>query len=567
MVWTLFSLFALANAIRTPREVEWSDQSYGPDGPWNAVKVQIGTKDQSIALFPGATWETWVISDDYCEGETCFASKAGTINKNMGYRNERDRSVELDGFMQGVELEGEAGIRYRDDITIDGINIANASVAILDDAKMKYPGGKAVSLSLGCLSVGAPNAINQSFTQSDKKSSFNASLLPGFLWDRDLTSSNSFGMHIGSPDPWIPGSLVFGGYDKARIIGNVLITPGSPRDEGIELYDIAIEGFGKNPPKAKEGLLAKGNSTLSKGLNVTIDGCSPYLTLPKSTCDSIAEYLPVAFNEDLGLYLWDTESEEYEIIVNSATSLSFSFPNMGDITKIRVPLMHLNLTLSEPIVDNPIPYFPCHVNDNGRYVLGRAFLQDAFLGGNWGPDVNRWWLAQAPGPRLQGARDIQSTGSSDMSVESSDGQFETNAWEMSWASAWNDEAAPLSTPNKMTPQSEKDKDEKKPFMPTASQVGMGIGFGSAFGVILLGVGVFIWRRKRRRYPAKLTMKKKPFDGFSIDWPPSDLPPQEMHVPGHKMPPYEMSADERRIYEMHAHHVQQKRPLIERYELP
>ncbi|KAK2928964.1 Beta-hexosaminidase [Fusarium oxysporum f. sp. vasinfectum] len=462
MVWKLCFLFTITYAIRTPREAEWSDKSYGPDGPWNAVKVQLGSKDQSIALFPGATWETWVISDDYCEGETCFASKAGTYNKNTGYRNEKNRSVQLDGFMQGVELKGDAGVRYRDDIIIDGINIANASVAVLDHANIKYPGGKAVPLSLGCLSVGAPNAINQSFEQPDKKSSFNASLLPGFLWDRDLTSANSFGMHIGSPDPWIPGSLVFGGYDKARIIGNVLITPGSPRDNGIELHDIAIESFGKKPPKAKEGLLAKGNSTLSKGLNVTIDGCSPYLTLPKSTCDSIAEHLPVTFNKDLGLYLWDTESEDYERIVNSATALSFSFPNMGDITKIRVPLMHLNLTLSEPIVDSPVPYFPCYVNDNGRYVLGRAFLQDAFLGANWGPDVNRWWLAQAPGPRLQGARDVQSSGSSDMSVESSDGQFETNAWEMSWTSAWNDEAAPLSTPSKKTPQPEKEEDGKKP---------------------------------------------------------------------------------------------------------
>ncbi|KAF4948018.1 hypothetical protein FGADI_10013 [Fusarium gaditjirri] len=529
MVWTLFFLFPITYAIRTPREVEWSDESYGPDGPWNAVKVQIGSKDQPIALFPGATWETWVISDDYCDGDTCFASKAGTYKQNAGHLNERNRSVELDGFIQGVELKGDAGVRYRDDIIIDGISIANASVAVVDDAKMKYPGGKAVPLSLGCLSIGAANAVNQSFEQSDKKSSSNASLLPGFLWDREFTSANSFGMHIGSPDPWIPGSLVFGGYDKARVIGNVLITPGSPRDNGIELHDIGIESFGKNPPKAKDNLLAKGNSTLSKGLNITIDGCSPYLTLPKSTCDSIAEYLPVTFNKDLGLYLWDTDSDDYERIVRSATALSFSFPNVDDITKIRVPLMHLNLTLSEPIVDSPVPYFPCHVNDNGRYVLGRAFLQDAFLGANWGPDINRWWLAQAPGPGLQVSRDVQASGSTDLSVESIDGQFETNAWEMSWASAWNGEAAPLSTPSKKVPQPEKDEDGKKPFMPTASQVGIGIGFGSAFGVILLGVGVFIWRRKRRSYPAKITMKKKPFDGFSIDWPPSDLPPQEIRV--------------------------------------
>ncbi|KAF4340149.1 hypothetical protein FBEOM_5937 [Fusarium beomiforme] len=567
MVWTLFPLFTLVlltSGARTPRKVEWSEDTYGADGPWQAVKIQVGSDAQTISLFPGGTWETWLISDDYCEGQTCFASKAGTY-KRTGEQHEKNR-VELDDFMQGVEFKEDTATRYRDNIFIDGFNISASSFTVIDDGKIKYPGGKVVPLSVGCLSVGAPNAINQTFNEPGTKASVNASLIPGFLYDKSFTSANSFGMHIGSVDPWIPGSLVFGGYDKARVIGQVLDQPGSPRDGGIELFDISIESFGKNPPKPKEGLLAKGNSTLSKGLNVTIDGCSPYLTLPKSTCDNIAKHLPVNFDEDLGLYIWDREAEDYERIINSATALSFAFNySTYDLIKIRIPLMHLNLTLSEPIVDQPVAYFPCHVNDNGRYVLGRAFLQDAFLGANWGPDVNRWWLAQAPGPRLQSDIDIQAINPLDMGIDSVDSRYATNAWEMSWASAWNDDFAPSSTPAKKTP--EKNDDEKKGFMPTASQVGMGIGFGAAFGLVLVGVGIFIWRRKRRGHPPIMTMSKKPFDGFSIDWPPSDLPPQEMHVPRHRLPPYEMSADERRIYEMYARHVPQKRPLIQRYELP
>ncbi|KAF9766180.1 hypothetical protein IL306_001441 [Fusarium sp. DS 682] len=521
----------------------------------------------SITLYPGGTWETWLIGDVYCERGTCYASKAGTYDKRTGDRSGLNLLVELGGFMQGVNVEGDTSIRYRDDIMFGEINTINSSIALLDAQKIKYPGGQTVPFFAGCLSLGGAGSVNQSFEQPDGKPATNASMPPGWFWENDYTPSNSYGMHIGSVKPSIAGSLWFGGYDKNRVIGDVLTLTGSPRGEGITLWDIAIEGVGDHSPftsKSKNDLLAKGNSSISSGLKVTVDGCSPYLTLPKSTCDNIAEHLPVNFNSDLGLYIWDPKSKQYDEIISSATALTFSFisDTNTDPIKIRVPFMHLNLTLSEPIVDNPIAYFPCHVNNNGQYVLGRSFLQDAFIGANWHPSANTWWLAQAPGPRVQATTDVTPIDIKDKAISKGG-----NDWEASWKGVWDDEPAPSSTPAKKTPTPEKKDDEKKPFMPTASQVGMGVGFGAAFGLILVGVSVFIWRRKRRGHPPVVTMKKKHFDGFSIDWPPADLPPQEMHVPRHRLPPYEMSADERRIYEMYAHHEQQKRPLIQRYELP
>ena len=41
---------------------------------------------------------------------------------------------------------------------------------------------------------------------------------------------------------------------------------------------------------------------------------------------------------------------------------------------------------------------PRRATAGGEYTLGRAFLQAAFVGVNWEPDVGLWFLAQAPGP-------------------------------------------------------------------------------------------------------------------------------------------------------------------------
>ncbi|KAF4990207.1 hypothetical protein FGRMN_8628 [Fusarium graminum] len=571
----LLSLAVLiVSAARSPREVKWSDDVYGPDGPWRAVNVQMGYNDKSIALYPGGTWETWLISDDYCERGTCYASKAGTYDKRTGDRRGMNLMVDLDNFIQGVDLEGDTSIRYRDDIMISGINVVNATLALLDAQKIRYPGGQTAPFFAGCLSLGGAGSVNQSFEQPDGKPATNGSMPPGWLWENQYTSSNSYGMHIGSVQPSISGSLWFGGYDKNRIVGEILSLTGSPRGDGITLWDVAIEGVGEYSPftnKSEDNLLATGNSSISSGLKVTVDGCSPYLTFPKSTCDNIAEHLPVNFDADLGLYLWDAKSEKYEKLINSATALTFSFISASntDPIKIRVPFMHLNLTLSEPIVDNPVPYFPCHVNNKGVYTLGRAFLQDAFVGANWHPDANAWWLAQAPGPRVQATSNVVSIKTKEKYISKGE-----NDWKASWRGVWDDEQPPSSTPTKeaipATTTPERDEEEEKLTMSLSMKIGIGIGAAAA--ILSLGLGIFFfWRRRRNQAhqpQAPQTASMEDFYNNSfVKWPPSDLQPQELHVPAHKLPPHEMPTHERRLHEMYAHETQQKRPHTQRYELP
>ncbi|KAJ4004981.1 hypothetical protein NW752_011494 [Fusarium irregulare] len=546
--FTAFTLIlariATISAERTPREIPWADKTFGPDGPWRAIDAKVGEHRRDVNLFPGSDWETWLIEDDYCEKGTCYASEAGTYGKSSGTTAGISWKAALENYMRGVNLEGEGGTAYLDDLELGGITVTNASLAVLGTSvpqKLKYPGGQTAGFFAGCLSLGGRRETNQSFSVGDDSPTINASLPSGWLWENEYTESYSFGMHIGSVQPAtrVPGSLWFGGYDQNRVVGEILSMNGGPRD-GITLRDISIDVVGSKSPfefRSKGGLLAEGNSSIGPSFKVLVDGCSPYLTLPESTCNNIASHLPVKFSKDLGLYLWDTKSEKYKEIISSASTLSFEFISTSNTNpvKIRIPFMHLNLTLEAPLVDNPVPYFPCHVNGGNRWVLGRAFLQDAFIGANMRRGVDTWWLAQAPGPNIQATANPVTIGEKDTTVEKGG-----NDWNQSWTGFWDDEQAPSSTPSSTDDTTDgdnkgEDEEEEEVGMTTAAKAGIGAGIAAA--VIAIGVGAFIyWRRRRAQtqtQPAPETTIAHNMVQYYNDSKPQELPPRSpQELAGH-----------------------------------
>lgn len=515
----------LVTADRYPRQMTWTEDTFGPDGPWRAVNVEMGYSEQPISLYPGSDWETWLIEDEYCNTGGCYASKAGTYNKDSGSTGGIMLDGGLEDFMLGLDLEGEAAVRYMDDMSLSGSTVENVSLILLDSQRVKYPGGLTSPFFAGCLSIGGNRDTHQRFTRGDAPS-INASIPPGAMWENEKTPSNSFGMHIGSVQPSMPGSLWFGGYDQNRVVGDILTLRGSPRAEGITLWDIGIDVIGGKSPfdfESKEGLLAAGNSSIGRGFKVRVDGCSPYMTLPRSTCDNIAANLPVSFDEDLGLYIWNTTSDKYKEIIPSATALTFSFISSSNTNpvKIRVPFMHLNLTLSAPLRDNPTPYFPCHVNGKGSYVLGRAFLQDAFVGANWHPEADTWWLAQAPGRSIQATPNVVAIEEKDNTITKGG-----NDWRESWSGVWDDEPEPSYTPtsnntNNKGEATEVTETSEASGLSTGAKAGIGVG---AFGALLAAIlGGFFWFRRRNVNRTSVSETEQPSTLETTSSTPSKLP--------------------------------------------
>ncbi|KAK8002098.1 hypothetical protein PG991_014320 [Apiospora marii] len=445
-------------AHAVPRNARWSTKSLGPDGPWNALEIAMG-KGQAITTYPGRMGESFFLGSDCCsatsEREIAAvlreAGGAGSALPVVSDTPDRYFSGAMDSVVTGAN--SGAPVRYRDDFHLSrgktlwaaGDTVENLDMVLLSGTQLEYPGGDSVPLFAGCLGLGAaPGVINQTY-RAQSGGDVNVSMVAGAYAKQGYTDTNSFGMHIGSalphPNPSSPrkkmmeGSLWFGGYDKNRVIGEVLAIP-IPHSyvifDGLPLVDISINvvkggsPFGPNGDqgngwRSKSGYLASGNATMSGSqLNVRLDGCHPYLNLPKRTCDALTADLPVAYRPDLGLAL---------------TFLHLSRPRQQ-----RPPPQRLR-PLRAPQPDpraaprrEADPYFPCNaVAAGAHYALGRAFLQDAFFAASF--DSATYFLSQAPGPNIAavGAANANTAviGRTARTLAASN-----NDWKTSWEGIW-----------------------------------------------------------------------------------------------------------------------------------
>jgi hypothetical protein len=413
---SLLTLFFIFIAVTTAQEnlvVPWSNKQYGPDGPWQAVKIKVGGSDPTklidyqgpveLDVFPGGAFETVTFSTDACkpfENSTC--APGGTWNP------ERFADIAW-RYTVGNEVSGlrvESG-RYLDQaITIDGQSAWTTSSVRSDTANITYTDGSIHGPVLGSLALGANEPFQYFQINANVEGGTKFWIYAGYTYHHSKIASYSYGLHIGSAALGYPGSLVFGGYNKGRVVGP-LTTFSDP--EKVSLLDIGIgveDGSSPFDFIAKSGLLLS-NDSRRRPLDINPDPLAPYLALPDKTCDAIAALLPVNFDKKLKYYLWDTNNSSYNKIVSSAAYLSFSFPAaVGEPSPVvvKVPFKLLNLTLEPPITDAATPYFPCRPYNplSGKsHVLGRAFLQSAFLGRNWNKKIS--WLGQAPGPGVSNA--------------------------------------------------------------------------------------------------------------------------------------------------------------------
>ncbi|KAL4863609.1 aspartic peptidase domain-containing protein [Aspergillus spectabilis] len=498
-------LLPAAHAQR-PYIMNWSTEFYGPDGPWQAVTIAVGSNKQQIALYPGANYASTIFADSICANSTlsstCYAARAGTYNQSKSttsISSDTNSSSSWDVFywnVQGGSIQGAIG----DIVTIGETVVPNVSFTTIYDTYQTYPNGRSYPVSVGNLALGAPRLRHSS-------SGLSLNMIAAWLYTSNQIPSYSYSMHIGSVDPPIPGSLVLGGYDRTRLVGqassqSVVDAAGILqivlRDIGLGVAD-GGSPFPSFTTTHRGGLFLDDdhqNGGMVLPRLVTIDPTKPYMYLPEATCNAITAFFPVSFDTGFGLYIWDTNSADYTNLTSSPTYLSFAFNKDGSTAQnftVRVPLQLLTLTLQEPLVEGRnLTYFPCFLSTDTP-VLGRAFLQAAFVGVNWleGENNGTWFLGQAPGPGSQGVDDIAPIAVSDRALRG----LEEESWEDSWARHW--------TPLEMNDQTSNTTDTSDSSgLSTGAKAGIGVGAGIS-GVILAAMGVCAAILRRRKQTAKV----------------------------------------------------------------
>ena len=559
------ALFDSSSQQAYPLQVRQSKMNYGPDGPWHAVTVELGSPGQAIDLLPGGTFRSQIVTNYACCGsanmfypDQSSSLKEGDMDILLG-RISYDGSTPIgSGWTNGALMYASTNASAVTDTLVlsNGPSTSNATVNDFDiymwsNVQVVRSDGFLYPLQIGQLALGNAGS-NQTFTRPGSPS-INASLVPNDLKDQNIIDSSSFGLHYGSAPLGLDLSLWFGGYDQLRALAPV--SAQEYADAGsffIDLYDIGIgvaEGRSPFTNAPSQGLLASGNDTLSHNgsIQVLINPVAPYLNLPKSTCDAIAKNLPVTYNTKYGFYLWNTNDPQYINIVTSPAYLNFSFALNGGLSNfaIKVPFQLLNLTLESPLTPEPIQYFPCQPPRDPNtqiYSLGRAFLQAAFLGVNW-DEGHHWYLAQAPGPGVASNPDYQPIqGLSGFEPSPGDSDSWANTWNKTWK-VTPDEASPTPIPP-----------------PAPSKGGIsggaiaGIATGAVSGVAaVLATAWLLYRRRQQATKAEATAyvhkvgQSQPFVDQPPELPNSGYAPSELGHEGAALGPSELSGRER--YEM------------------
>jgi hypothetical protein len=516
----LFITFTIGSTP-LPQAIQWSSKSYGPDGPWQAVSIKIGSNLQPVDLLPGGSWMSNVFNQSICpNNQVCGSTEAGLYNPSTS-----DTSFELGqtGYIQNSDFSGTVGalpLLYGnanwifDTVEIpcsDGVSgpqyndvILDFDLLVVSSAYIQLPNGSIYTPVVGKLSLGAPN-FNQTWDDFPPHANWNGTFLPSSMFEAGKAPSNSYGMHIGSAAMGIPGSLNIGGYDQSRVLGDVSAQAYTIDHLPIDLLDIGIgvaEGQSPFNFTSRTGLLASGNLSIGVSMPVLVEATVPYLFLPQSSCDAIARNLPVTYDPNLGLYLWNTADPAYNTIVSSPSFLAFTFRLNNSVSQnltINVPFALLNLTLEPPLVGTPMQYFPCSPRQGpgGNYELGRAFLQAAFIGVNWQTGNGVWFLAQAPGPNTPSDNAATTIGPDDNFIVGS-----TNSWSDTWNGAWTVIDSTSTSPGNNAPTTAPGKPSSSPKAEISKGTITGIVVGVTIGLIVVAVAAFVLFKRQRRNRAQ-----------------------------------------------------------------
>jgi len=519
-----------AKVASQPAPYEWiwnNTHSFGYDGPWHAIPVSIGSPPQLLNLYPGGVWGTNIpasnilLSDGFkADGFTVAPPgdagvyNAGLSDPSSGSSSENNSVAapiyggaqpHIDGSWNGqaaMNLQGGAVI------VTDAVSFASSSfsgytvpsVSLYPTYSVNYtlPNGKVIPQNVGLLSLGQ--------SQNENWGSVTGRMISVYMAATGFTPSNSWGLHIGSATMNIPGSLVFGGYDQSRVIGDLgtYDAGGGNGDLLCTLLDIGIgvaEGASPFPFQSLGGMLRDGASNTTRSVQVRANPTVPQLYLPGNTCETIASHLPVSIDQELGFYVWKTNDPLYHEIINSPAYLQFTFERVGGQSnlEINVPFSLLNLTLTSPITDSDTPYFPCKAYvpsaSAPEFHLGRAFLQAAFIGMNWDIIPTRWWLAQAPGPQaVQPSVTAIVNGTTEISPVA-----DASLWTESWNGIWTPLPTSANSSSTSSASPNRNSNIENGGLSTGAIAGIAVACGIV-GLVLLGFVLFWFYRGGRRSP-------------------------------------------------------------------
>ncbi|KAF6822512.1 eukaryotic aspartyl protease family protein [Colletotrichum musicola] len=369
-----------------------SNDWYGSDGNWSAVKFQVGTPEQSVnVLVSTSLSEFWVVGAGGCLAKEPLCNSA---RGNVFTVADSKSWSPLGGWQLGLDYlgyggNGDYGLDTLETTTLTGDKVTMDNIITASINSTDYYLG---FLGLGITKGSFGNQIAESpLTQAVKT----------YGW----IPSYSYGYTAGAyykGTSGTPCSVTLGGYDSSRFVMHNNEFSLDPSDGLPHALVRGIEVTASEEKGVPGGWDSKTTvlSNMSTSFSAMIDSSTPYLWLPDAVCDEFAKAFNLTYNDTFNLYT--LTNDQYAAFKAGSASYSFTFSftshdNTDDFGRpLQVPGV-VNITISAaafaqvlryPFMDETIkygdpavPYFPLRRASNltNTFIIGRSFLQEAYL--------------------------------------------------------------------------------------------------------------------------------------------------------------------------------------------
>lgn len=180
-------------------------------------------------------------------------------------------------------------------------------------------------------------------------------------------------------NPRVPGSLILGGYDEARIksgvVSTLINTTTSTQSLQVQVQSIIASGT----------LSGVAVNVLPAPITANIDSATSQIWLPEPACDVFASAFGLEYDDSTGLYLVNnTIHTELQASPPSVTFTIGGNAGSSGTTNVELNYNAFDLDVGVPLYNSSRPYFPLRRAANeSQYTLGRTFLQEAYIIVDW----------------------------------------------------------------------------------------------------------------------------------------------------------------------------------------
>ncbi|KAG7104496.1 hypothetical protein HYQ44_015808 [Verticillium longisporum] len=417
----LVVLHAVATSAAGPSALALTPSSewYGIDGNWSTLSFQVGHPGESVnVLVSTSLSEFWVVQSGGCYNrEPLCANARGNVFDPTGSSS----WDALGGWQLGLDYlqnqgNGDYGLDTVVGKTLNGDEmLMDRTIVAAINTTDYYTGYIGLGINQGRF---GDQIAESPLTQAVKE----YGLVPSYSYGYTAGAS-----YIGSSG--VPCSLTLGGYDESRFTTHntefVLGQSGTTPVTLVRGISVTVPEDDTRPGNW-EGSGPRILSNMSTSFTALIDSSTPFLWLPAQVCDEFADAFNLTYNDTLELYTF-TDDQFNTFSSGWAYSFTFSlssFDNTDDfghpldtpgVVNITITAAAFAQVLRYPFMDKinygdpSVPYFPLRRTDNttDTFIIGRAFMQEAYMVTKYDSDVFSIYQAKFPEDPIADAKIAQ----------------------------------------------------------------------------------------------------------------------------------------------------------------